>query len=80
MAGGKKLPERDALVRASNAVEHGAAGVDMGRNIFQSEAPQAMIRAVGAVVHESMRPEDAYDQYVSAAAGGQADRAPAPAG
>ena len=64
MAGGKKLPERDALIMAYHAVQSGAAGVDMGRNIFQSEAPQAMIRAVGAVVHESLKPEDAYDQYV----------------
>jgi putative autoinducer-2 (AI-2) aldolase len=80
MAGGKKLPERDALTMAYRAIESGAAGVDMGRNIFQSEAPQAMIRAVGAVVHESMKPEDAYDQYVPAAAGGRAGRAPAPAG
>jgi 3-hydroxy-5-phosphonooxypentane-2,4-dione thiolase len=71
MAGGKKLPERDALAMAYRAVTSGAAGVDMGRNIFQSEAPEAMIRAVGAVVHESMKPEDAYDLYV---------RAPAPAG
>ena len=64
MAGGKKLPELDALVMAHRATENGAAGVDMGRNIFQSEAPEAMIRAVGAVVHESMKPQDAYDQYV----------------
>ena len=71
MAGGKKLAERDALLMAYHAVENGAAGVDMGRNIFQSDTPQAMIRAVGAVVHESMKPEDAYDQFV---------RQPAPAG
>jgi putative autoinducer-2 (AI-2) aldolase len=71
MAGGKKLPERDALIMAYHAVENGAAGVDMGRNIFQSDTPQAMIRAVGAVVHESMKPEDAYDQFV---------QQPAPAG
>ena len=64
MAGGRKLPERDALVMAHNAIENGAAGVDMGRNIFQSDTPEAMIRAVGAVVHEAMKPEDAYDQYV----------------
>jgi len=64
MAGGRKLPERDALIMAHNAIENGAAGVDMGRNIFQSDTPEAMIRAVGAVVHESMKPEDAYDQYV----------------
>jgi hypothetical protein len=35
-------------------VEH--IGVDMGRNIFQSDAPKAMIAAVGAVVHKSMKP------------------------
>jgi putative autoinducer-2 (AI-2) aldolase len=64
MAGGKKLPERDALTMAYRAIENGAAGVDMGRNIFQSDTPQAMIRAVGAVVHESMKPEDAYEQYL----------------
>jgi len=64
MAGGRKLPERDALIMAHDAIENGAAGVDMGRNIFQSDTPEAMIRAVGAVVHESMKPEDAYDQYV----------------
>ena len=64
MAGGKKLPERDALAMAHHAIESGAAGVDMGRNIFQSQAPEAMIRAIGAVVHESMKPEDAYEAYV----------------
>ncbi len=63
MAGGKKLPERDALIMAYNAVSQGASGVDMGRNIFQSEAPAAMIQAVGRVVHEMMKPEQAYDLY-----------------
>jgi len=63
MAGGKKLPELDALRMAYRAVNEGAAGVDMGRNIFQSDAPSAMIQAVGKVVHESLKPEDAYDLY-----------------
>ena len=63
MAGGKKLPELEALTTAYRAVEEGAAGVDMGRNIFQSEAPTAMIQAVGRVVHELMRPEHAFDLY-----------------
>ena len=63
MAGGKKLPERDALTMAYRAVSEGAAGEDMGRNIFQSDAPVAMIRAVGAVVHQLMKPEQAYDLY-----------------
>lgn len=64
MAGGKKIPEKDALIMAYNAVQEGAAGVDMGRNIFQSEAPAAMIQAVGKVVHELMRPDQAYEMYL----------------
>ncbi|MCX7143743.1 MAG: 3-hydroxy-5-phosphonooxypentane-2,4-dione thiolase [Proteobacteria bacterium] len=63
MAGGKKLPELDALTMAYRAVQEGAAGVDMGRNIFQSDAPTAMIQAVNRVVHEQMKPEHAYELY-----------------
>ncbi len=63
IAGGKKIPERDALQMAYDAVRQGAAGVDMGRNIFQSEAPAAMIQAVRKVVHENMPPEEAYEAY-----------------
>lgn len=63
MAGGKKLPELDALTMAFRAVNEGAAGVDMGRNIFQSAAPIAMIQAVQKVVHELMKPEHAYELY-----------------
>jgi 3-hydroxy-5-phosphonooxypentane-2,4-dione thiolase len=63
MAGGKKLPEIDALTMAYRAVSEGAAGVDMGRNIFQADAPVAMIQAVTKVVHELMKPEQAYDLY-----------------
>jgi 3-hydroxy-5-phosphonooxypentane-2,4-dione thiolase len=64
MAGGKKLPELDALDMAHNAIENGAAGVDMGRNIFQSDNPVAMIRAIRAVVHESAKPSSAYEEFV----------------
>jgi putative autoinducer-2 (AI-2) aldolase len=70
MAGGKKLPELDALTMAHNAVQQGAAGVDMGRNIFQSEAPKAMIAAVAAVVHMNMRPKEAFDLFNSLKAKG----------
>jgi putative autoinducer-2 (AI-2) aldolase len=63
MAGGKKLPELDALTMAYNAVQQGASGVDMGRNIFQSEAPIAMIQAVRAVVHDNEQPDKALDFY-----------------
>jgi 3-hydroxy-5-phosphonooxypentane-2,4-dione thiolase len=69
MAGGKKLPELEALTMAYRAIEEGAAGVDMGRNIFQSNHAVAMIRAVSAVVHESVKPQAAYEQYSTAARG-----------
>jgi 3-hydroxy-5-phosphonooxypentane-2,4-dione thiolase len=65
MAGGKKLAELDALTMAYNAVQQGAAGVDMGRNIFQSGAPEAMIAAVNAVVHKNLTPKQAYDLFSS---------------
>ncbi len=63
MAGGKKITELEALTMAYKAVQEGAAGVDMGRNIFQSEAPIAMIQAVRAVVHRNESPAKAYDLY-----------------
>ncbi|KJU82216.1 autoinducer 2 aldolase [Candidatus Magnetobacterium bavaricum] len=63
MAGGKKLPELDALRMSYNAVQQGACGVDMGRNIFQSDDPIAMIQAVRKVVHEGVTPEEAYEFY-----------------
>jgi 3-hydroxy-5-phosphonooxypentane-2,4-dione thiolase len=65
MAGGKKLPELDALTMAYRAVSEGASGVDMGRNIFQSDNPTGMMRAVSAVVHEGRRPEEALELYRS---------------
>jgi putative autoinducer-2 (AI-2) aldolase len=63
IAGGKKLPELEALAMAYKAIDQGALGVDMGRNIFQSESPVAMIQAVRAVVHDDETPEKAFDLY-----------------
>ena len=59
IAGGKKLPEKEALQLAHNAVSDGAVGVDMGRNIFQSTNPVGMIKAVRAVVHDGRDAESA---------------------
>ena len=70
IAGGKKIPELDALKMAYNSMQQGAAGVDMGRNIFQSEAPVAMIKAVRSVVHENETAEKAFELYNSLIAGG----------
>ncbi|MBT4265356.1 MAG: 3-hydroxy-5-phosphonooxypentane-2,4-dione thiolase [Deltaproteobacteria bacterium] len=63
IAGGKKIPEADALTMAYRAIQCGANGVDMGRNIFQSEDPKAMIQAVGAVVHNNETPEKALQMF-----------------
>lgn len=63
IAGGKKLPELEALQMAHDAIEQGASGVDMGRNIFQSDAPIAMINAVRKVVHDNMKPKEAFEMY-----------------
>lgn len=63
LAGGKKLPELEALTMAYQAIDQGASGVDMGRNIFQAGDPIAMIQAVRAVVHDKEKPEKAFDLY-----------------
>ncbi|SKB06057.1 DeoC/LacD family aldolase, partial [Prosthecobacter debontii] len=63
IAGGKKLPELDALKMSYNAIQQGASGVDMGRNIFQSDAPISMMQAVQGVVHGGLTPEQAYEKY-----------------
>jgi putative autoinducer-2 (AI-2) aldolase len=60
IAGGKKLPEREALEMAWRAVDQGAAGVDMGRNVFQSSDPSAMLDALAAIVHRGETAERAY--------------------
>src|SRR4051795_3237077 len=70
MAGGKKLAELDALTMAYNAVQQGAAGVDMGRNIFQSAAPKAMLAAINAVIHQNMKPKEAFELFNSLKAKG----------
>ncbi|WP_342429613.1 3-hydroxy-5-phosphonooxypentane-2,4-dione thiolase [Neobacillus sp. FSL H8-0543] len=64
VAGGKKIPEKDALTLAYNSIQGGAAGVDMGRNIFQSEFPEEMIQAVGKVVHEGYTDKEGYEFYL----------------
>ena len=63
IAGGKKLPEPDALEMAYKAIRDGAHGVDMGRNIFQSDCPAGMAQAIGKVVHEGYTPAQAFEVY-----------------
>jgi putative autoinducer-2 (AI-2) aldolase len=63
IAGGKKTGEREAIQLAWNAMRAGASGVDMGRNVFQSDCPVGMIRAVRAVVHEAASVDAAFAVY-----------------
>ena len=63
IAGGKKQPEKDALQMAYDALQAGAIGVDMGRNIFQSSNPVAMIKAVNAIVHKKATAKEAFDLF-----------------
>ena len=69
IAGGKKLPEREALEMAHQAIARGAHGVDMGRNVFQSEHPQEMMDAIRKVVHEGFTGGEAYEYYLDATKG-----------
>lgn len=63
IAGGKKLPESEALAMCAKAIGEGARGVDMGRNIFQAESPAAMCKAVSKIVHERFDAAEAYEFY-----------------
>ena len=63
IAGGKKIPERNALELAYNSIKSGAVGVDMGRNIWQSDNPVPMIRAVRSIVHGNSNVNDAFTLY-----------------
>ena len=63
IAGGKKIPERNALELAYNSIKSGAVGVDMGRNIWQSDNPVPMIRAVRSIVHGNSNVNDAFMLY-----------------
>lgn len=74
IAGGKKLPEQEALSMAYRAISEGARGVDMGRNIFQAEDPVAMCQAVGKVVHERFTDAQAYEFYLDTKSHGASEQ------
>lgn len=64
VAGGKKLPENEALTLCYKAISEGAAGMDMGRNIFQSLDPVAMAQAVNMIVHKGATDKEAYEFFM----------------
>jgi putative autoinducer-2 (AI-2) aldolase len=69
IAGGKKTSEKDALQLTFDAINDGASGVDMGRNIWQSDHPVAMIKAVKSIVHENYNFQEALDLFTKESKG-----------
>ena len=66
IAGGPKMKsELDVLEIAYNAIAAGAKGVDMGRNIWQSNWPIAMVSAIRSIVHEKASLQQAVDIFES---------------
>ncbi|HIJ16465.1 MAG TPA: 3-hydroxy-5-phosphonooxypentane-2,4-dione thiolase [Thermoplasmata archaeon] len=63
VAGGPKMTEKDALELTYNSISKGAVGVDMGRNIWQSDNPVAMIKSVRKIVHENATAKEAFDMF-----------------
>ena len=66
VAGGKKLPEDEALAMAYKSIQCGARGLDMGRNIFQSPHSVEMAQAIRKIVHEGYTDKEAYEFYQDA--------------
>ena len=66
VAGGKKLPEDEALTLAYKAIQGGACGVDMGRNIFQSNHAIEMSQAIRKIVHEGYTDKEAFEFFQDA--------------
>ena len=64
IAGGKKIPEADALEMCYQGLQRGARGVDMGRNVFQADDPVAMIKALEQVVHFGYTGAQGYECYL----------------
>ncbi|HSC34453.1 MAG TPA: 3-hydroxy-5-phosphonooxypentane-2,4-dione thiolase [Thermodesulfobacteriota bacterium] len=65
IAGGPKLEtEMDVFEMTYSAIQQGAVGVDMGRNIWQNDHPVAVIRAIRAIVHENFKPKQAHDLFL----------------
>ncbi|PSQ62600.1 MAG: fructose-bisphosphate aldolase [Halobacteriales archaeon SW_8_66_22] len=62
IAGGSKGTDRETLSMVRGAMDAGAAGVSMGRSLFQHETPEAIAEAVAAVIHDDASPDDAAER------------------
>ena len=70
MAGGPKTEtQKEVFDFVYDGLQKGAIGVNLGRNIWQTENPVASIRAIRAIVHESYTPQEALDLFNQVKAG-----------
>ncbi|WP_372910069.1 2-amino-3,7-dideoxy-D-threo-hept-6-ulosonate synthase [Salinigranum sp.] len=61
IAGGAKGTNRQTVQNVRGAMDGGAAGVSMGRSIFQHDDPEAITRAVSAIIHDDASADEALD-------------------
>lgn len=62
--GGEKLSDDlDVLKKAKSSIDAGARGIIFGRNIFMSENPQNLIKALNEVINDNRKPEDVYSKF-----------------
>ena len=62
IAGGSRGTDHETVEMVRGAMDAGAAGVSMGRSIFQHDDPEAITRAVAAVIHEDLEAADALER------------------
>ena len=62
IAGGSKGTDRETLSMVRGAMDAGAAGISMGRSLFQHETPEAIAEAVAAVIHDDASPDEAAER------------------
>lgn len=64
IAGGPKVDtELEVFEFVYDAIQKGAIGVNLGRNVWQNEYPVAMMRSVRSIIHDDATPEDAHELY-----------------
>ena len=72
IAGGPKVDsELEVFEWVYDALQKGAIGVNLGRNIWQHDYPVAMIRAIRAIIHENATPKEALDLFNEVKSGGK---------
>ena len=59
IAGGSKIPVPEMLKLVETAIKAGAAGLSIGRNVFQADRPDLLVKAFGALVQEGITAKEA---------------------